>query len=370
MFKGLKRKELEFQNPIRSLYPVLLLVLVETVSNLTIGYIVAFSVGALLLFYNSFRLSRSLYVLLLEQLLLLTISLALVVWLYPTSLHNYKEHFVYSILTDVVAMFVLLVSLLSIPFVDKRLSKKNPKNIPYIRTNLGEYRRTAYILLFIFGLRIILFVFYYFDCFTLNAYKYEIRLQTITFVAILFVVVYEELKVWTFRKMLDSEKFLPIVDDKGKVVGREARSVVIEKSSENIHPLVRVYLLQDGKLYMQKKVDKFGNLLWDTVVSEYVYYGDDVSYAAKKFVKQKVALGDFELKFITKYLYADSTTKQMVYVFCIETENFMTTLEKDVVSEQWWSNDEIVKIENYSFDVFPHKVLKELKFLRMFTDLR
>lgn len=367
MFKGIKRKELEFQNPIRSLYPVLLLVLVETLSNLILGYVVAIAVGAMLLFHNRFRLSRSLYLLLCEQLMLLIISLMLVDLFYPISLQYYKEHYIHSVISDIIVMSIFSITLMSIPFIDRYLSKKNTKHIPYVRINLGEYKQTLYILLFIFILRTVLFCFYHYGWFSFNVHKYEIRLQMITFVAIVIVLIYEEVKVWTFRNMLETEQFLPILNTEGKVVGREARSVVVEKLSNNIHPLVRVYVIQNGKLYMQKKVDKFGNLVWDTVVSEYVYYGDDVFDAAKIFVKKKILLSDFEMKFVTKYLYEDSSTKQLVFVFCIETDCPIKTLEENVVSEQMWSNEQIVKIQNYSFEVFPEKVKKELKFLRIFS---
>ena len=85
------------------------------------------------------------------------------------------------------------------------------------------------------------------------------------------------------------------------------------------------------------------------------------------FVKKKILLSDFEMKFVTKYLYEDSSTKQLVFVFCIETDCPIKTLEENVVSEQMWSNEQIVKIQNYSFEVFPEKVKKELKFLRIFS---
>lgn len=371
MFQHLKRRELEFQNPIRSLYPILLLVMVETFSNLTMGYIVAFLAGALLLFFNSLRLSRSLYMLLCEQMLLLLLTFVLVQFFYPTSLQNYKEHYIYSIVSDLIAMTVLLLSLCSVPFFDRWLSKNNPKNIPYIKTNLGEYKQTLHLLLFIFVLRIALFCLYHKGWFTFNSYHYEVRLQLITFVAIVVVMVYEELKVWTYRKMLDTERFLPIVNTDGKVIGREAYSVAFESPNRHIHPLVRVYVLQDGCLYMQRKKDVHGNLVWDTVVSDYLCYGDDVTTSAEQLLKRQLLLSDVKLTLVGKYLYEDAKEKQLVFVFCTKTDERIVSNDKNVLSEQLWSNEQIVRIqESYAFEVFPPYVKKELKMLRMLTDFK
>ncbi len=354
-------------SPVRSIYPALLLVLVETFSNLLVAYAVAFVAGIVLLVYNYIRQARSLYLLLCEQMVLLVLSFVILWAVYPVPLADYRACWYHSIMPDAVVWNILWVSLASIPLLDRLRSRINPQNIPNIRINLRAYRQVTYILLFVFLLRISLFLLYHYELITFNAFDYEWRLQEITFATILLVVFYDEIRFYGYRRMLAKERFIPIVDENGKVIGREARSLVLTRNNPYLHPLVRVYFLKSGKLYLQKKADKYGNLVWDTVVSDYVCYGDEIKNTAVALMKEQMVLPKVAPQFLTKYVFDDGSTKQLVFLFVVDADFPLKAKDTNVLSDQLWNNDQI--LQSSSSNIFSEKLMKELPYLRTFTDL-
>ncbi len=368
MYSHEKNSRVEFTSPVRSIYPTLLLVLVETFSNLLVAYAVAFVAGIVLLVYNYIRQARSLYLLLCEQMALLVLSFVILWAVYPVPLYDYRACWYHSIMPDAVAWNILWACLISVPLLDRLRSQGNPQNIPNIRINLRAFRQVTYTLQFVFLLRITLFLLYHYQLITFNAFDYEWRLQGITFAAIVLVVLYDEVRFYGYRRMLAKECFIPIVDESGKVIGREALSLVLTKNNPYLHPLVRVYFLQRGKLYLQKKTDKRGSLLWDTAVSDYVCYGDEITATAVALMNQSLTLPNVTPRYITKYIFKDGDNKQLVFLFFVDTDLPLRAKDTKVLSEQLWSNDQI--LQSSSSNIFSEKLMKELPYLRTLTDLK
>jgi hypothetical protein len=67
------------------------------------------------------------------------------------------------------------------------------------------------------------------------------------------VILYEQVRVSVMKGSLQKEMWLPVLSDEGKVVGCIARSVSRTVKKKYCHPIVRVAVIHDGKLYLTKR---------------------------------------------------------------------------------------------------------------------
>ncbi len=72
-------------------------------------------------------------------------------------------------------------------------------------------------------------------------------------VVLLLVILLETTRLHILGKKLYREEWLPVVTEKGNVTGRVAKSITREMKNWFMHPVVRVVLLHDGKIYLKER---------------------------------------------------------------------------------------------------------------------
>lgn len=80
-------------------------------------------------------------------------------------------------------------------------------------------------------------------------------------------------------------EILAVVDDDDNVIGKERRDVIHQKGL--VHREVWLYLVQDGKFLLQKRVD---NNKWDCTVGGHFPYDQDYDEAAIRETKEEIGL--------------------------------------------------------------------------------
>ena len=143
----------------------------------------------------------------------------------------------------------------------------------------------------------------------------------------LAVIVYEQIRISFMHGSLKKEMWLPVLDEGGKVVGCIARSVSRSLPKKYYHPVVRVALMYDGKLYLTKrnKTDYVSPDTLDYPFFSYVLFKHSIEATVKD------AIGDLAKdkrvvpRSLIKYTYEDDKVKHLVYlhVVCLRTQDQM-----------------------------------------------
>ncbi|MDR1981952.1 MAG: hypothetical protein LBQ39_10105 [Tannerellaceae bacterium] len=140
----------------------------------------------------------------------------------------------------------------------------------------------------------------------------------------LSVILYEQVRIMILRRRLRKEMWLPVLDERGRVTGRVARSVSRRSLKKFFHPVVRVAVVYKGMLYLVKREqsDYLSPGLYDYPLEKEVLYRysihGTVCDAIRVFNEDKSIIPQFMIR----YTFENERLKYLVslYTICLRTE--------------------------------------------------
>ena len=115
----------------------------------------------------------------------------------------------------------------------------------------------------------------------------------------------------------NNAELLPIVDEKGKVVGRATRGEC-HSGTKLLHPVVHLHLFDtDGRLYLQHRPQwkEIQPDKWDTAVGGHIDYGEEVVEALNREIREELGVTNCEPRFLQSYIFESEREKELVYVY-------------------------------------------------------
>ncbi len=131
-----------------------------------------------------------------------------------------------------------------------------------------------------------------------------------------------------------------------------------------LHPLVRVALIYDGKLYLKNR-DK-SRLLdpnkLDYPFEKYMQYNHNIDEAINNLIKSEVKTAKMPVRFLLKYVFENEITKRLVflYVSMIPTEVAFSNLH--LKEGKLWTINQIE--DNMGSDIFSECFELEFEYLK------
>ena len=231
------------------------------------------------------------------------------------------------ILAEIVLVSSLMIFRLSRKSMIKRLHKsRQVERKYYLYESFQVAFQTQYALTFhlivILGFRVFFIMRYPMLDIVLVLNMFQIILAAI--------IVLQALRFKMLDKRLKEEEWLPVVSEQGDVQGKVAKSVSQNLKNKFLHPLVRVALIYDGKLYLKDRdtsrlLDP-GKL--DYPFEKYMQYNHNLDDAIRNMIKKEVLTEELPVRFLLKYVFENENTKRLIflYVSLISSENAYNTL--------------------------------------------
>lgn len=218
------------------------------------------------------------------------------------------------VIVEVIFVVALIVSRLLRTRVILLLSKNKRANI---RNYLSESFLVAFQIQYALFFHLLLVLVY----FTVSTIRTPwLSKQKIILIAQLILLTIIFLKIIRFLfldKKLRKEEWLPVVTESGEVTGKVAKSVTKEMKNKFMHPVVRVALINNGKIYLKKR-DAFRLLnpgAFDYPFEKYMQYNHDINEAVYNMISKEIGTKDIPLRFLLKYIFENSNTKRLVFLY-------------------------------------------------------
>lgn len=321
------------------LLPLLLLMFLNNFYTYLVSFVIAgvFCVVSCFTFWGLFRGRKYQFMLLPTALTLILYSLFLFLRLEPVLyLHS-----------PLIAEWLLVAVLSVIGFSKRpiigRVRKSNRsalKRAP-LRTALNEFFFVAQIAQNIYTLHLFILLFYM----ILPENYQHIRVERLLYrEAPLFIglaiIVYEQIRVSMMKHGLAEEKWLPVLDKKGKVIGRIAYSVSLTSQARHYcHPVVRIAVVYDGMLYLVKRgsVQPVSPEALDHPFYGHVLFKQTFEQTVRELLGNSLTKGEAKPHLLVRYPFENERVTQLVslYVLTLHSEEAFVNYVKTAEGKLW-----------------------------------
>jgi hypothetical protein len=223
----------------------------------------------------------------------------------------------------VVVEIIFVLSLIIVRLVRPKIVHRSAKrDNPIARSYLSESFRVAFQTQY--GLLVhLMFVLFLYVFRATSSYMFMMMAELITCQVILItIIVVQEVRLRIVDKKLQGEQWLPIVNEDGAVTGRVAKSVAREMNKKYMHPIVRIALIYDGKMYLQERKLSYlvspGRL--DYPFEKYVLFKHEISTTVRECV-QKLCGVEVPVRFLLKYVFENELVKRLIFLYVSDIED-------------------------------------------------
>lgn len=178
------------------------------------------------------------------------------------------------------------------------------------------------------------------------------------------IIIIQALRFKMLDKRLKEEEWLPVVSEQGDVQGKVAKSISKSLKNKFLHPLVRVALIHDGKLYLKERDSSRlldpGKL--DYPFEKYMQYNHNLEEAINNMIKKEVATEKMPVRFLLKYVFENENTKRLIflYVSLISSDEDYNALQ--LKEGKLWTTSQIE--DNIGHNIFSECFELEFEYLK------
>jgi len=299
---------------------------------------------------------------------LMTLSIRTFFYFTPTISAVVDSYRFYSQLhTEVVAAFALLTVLFCKKKIQLFFINTVKANVASsFLSNLSEYFYTAKIVLFVIIGHIVFASAYIFSPFFSENQTSIIIIWVVAPVFFFVLIILEYIRLQMLRHKLDSEEWLAVVDTKGDVIGRIAKSETKKKGNKYLHPVIRIAVMCNGRLFLTPRTE---DMIWapeqfDHPFEKYIQYEHSLDKAARDLLS-KCGQETVTPYFSVKYLFDNEVTKRLIFLYTIDVCEDAEDCEfnRQKFSEgKFWSQKQIE--ENLGTGLFSECFEKEYEYLK------
>jgi hypothetical protein len=176
------------------------------------------------------------------------------------------------------------------------------------------------------------------------------------------VIVYEQIRIYMIHRKLGEEIWLPVLNNKGRVVGRVAYSTEKTSRKKYYHPVVRIAVIYNGMLYLaEREKDAFVSPdLLDYPFHRHVLYRYSRENAVQDIIGNLKNDASAKPRFMIHYTFENNKVKQLIslYAITLHTEEQL----KHLTHGKLWTVKQIEA--NMEANIFSEYFHKEFPFLR------
>ena len=314
--------------------PLFVFIAADEIWGTKIGLFVAIGVGIVELLYVGFKEKRFDKFILFDTLLLVVLG-AVSILLDNDIFFKLKPG-----LIELILVAVLAVSAFSKINIIGLMGQRYLKDTSFNDAQMVQMRTSLKYLFYIFAGHTLL-VFY--ATFFLSKGAWAFISGGLFYILFGIYFLFELYRQRKKRKEFTNEEWVPLVDERGKVIGQAPRTQV-HNGSKLLHPVVHLHVINRNKAILLQK--RPGSKLiqpgkWDTAVGGHISAGETLEQALKKEAFEEIGLENFSAKLHKAYKWESDVESEFIYMFItFDYKNFR--VHSDEVEEaRFWTKKQI-----------------------------
>lgn len=178
-------------------------------------------------------------------------------------------------------------------------------------------------------------------------------------------IVYQIFRIKNLRMRLNQEEWLPIVSEDANVIGKIAKSVSVKMKNTHLHPVVRVALVSQNKIYLQKRDSDriLDPEKLDYPFEKYVLFNHEIMVSVNNVINKVMGRNlCTQPQFILRYIFENDATRRLIILFVIKIENEDLITRNDKMHGKFWTIRQIE--ESFKDEIFSECFELEYEYLK------
>lgn len=264
-------------------------------------------------------------------------------------------------LVELILIVVLAVSAFSKLNIIGLMGQRYLKGTEFNEAQMTQMRRSLKILFYIFTVHTLL-VFY--AAFYMSKEAWAFISGGLFYIIFGVYFLFEWLRQRNLQKEFANEEWVPLVNEKGKVIGQAPRSRV-HNGSKLLHPVVHLHVLnKNGSILLQKRPlnKQIQPGKWDTAVGGHISAGETLENALQKEALEEIGLKSFSANLRKVYKWESELEAELVYLFTTNDFKNIGIQSEEVDELRFWTNNQLES--NLGKQVFTPNLEMELQLLK------
>ena len=181
----------------------------------------------------------------------------------------------------------------------------------------------------------------------------------------LIIIIIEQVRLAMIKSRLQTENWLPVINSKGKVIGRVPYATSLNSQTKHCHPVIRIAVIFDRMFYLTTRDthEPVSPQALDYPLYGYIRFKQSMESAIHKIMGLSLSTSALEPRLQIRYSFENAKVKSMVslYTIVVRTEEqFVKYVKK--VNGKLWTQKQIE--ENLGKGVFSEYFEKEYPYLQ------
>ncbi len=243
-------------------------------------------------------------------------------------------------LIELILVAILAVSAFSSMNIVGLMGQRYLKGTKFTDEQELQMRKSMKVLFFIFTAHTIL-VFY--ATFYMSKEAWAFISGGLFYILFAVYFVFEYFRQRKKKQVLPTEEILPLVDEKGNIIGQAPRSH-LHNGSKLLHPVVHMHVISQNKAILLQKRPETKLIQpgkWDTAVGGHISFGETLEQALRKEAYEEIGLTDFSAKLLQVYSYKSEEEAELVYLFVTHDHKNYHLHSDEVEEARFWTKKQI-----------------------------
>jgi len=339
--------------------PLFVFIVADEVWGTLVGLIVAISFGVVQLIITFIKEKR------LDKFTLLDTLLIVVMGGVSIAFDNDIFFKLKPALIEVILCLILAISIFTPANLMFAMSKRYMGEMQFNKEQEKLMKRSLLIMFLIFSLHTLLVVY---SAFYMSKESWAFISGGLFYILFGVYALIEIIRAKFIKSKNSSVEWLPIVDEKGQVIGRATRN---EAHSNNklLHPVVHLHVINNqSQIYLQKRASNKDLLpgFWDTSVGGHVSLNETIEQALKREVKEEIGIDLKNANTFAQYLWKSEIESELVFSFITIYNNDLFPDKSEIDEGRFWSIKEIKR--NIGKGIFTPNFEHEFKMLEKYLN--
>lgn len=248
----------------------------------------------------------------------------------------------YLVFFEIMFISFLFITRLGRAFINTYLGKKQSI---IQKTYLGEFFDIAKLTQYGLTLHLFILILYQLSLKRLGSSHFvdTIFYCVIPVIILASIIIYEEIKTRNIVRQLRMEEWLPIVNESGEVTGRIAKSVSSKMKKRFMHPMVRIALIHNGEIYIQKRSNSnpIDPSAYDHPFEKMMLFNHEINISVRNSISRALNMQELPFNFLLKYVFENQDVKRLIFLFISRIENEEQLKSISLLDGKFWTPRQI-----------------------------